>query len=57
MREARRDRKAFQRSPIDAESLLDGKTERLPKHLPRHLLPKTFDRRSVDSLTAQCRNC
>ncbi|KAK3304590.1 uncharacterized protein B0T15DRAFT_247815 [Chaetomium strumarium] len=42
--EAERLAKAVAALPINAESLLDGKPERLPKQIPRRLMPERPDR-------------
>ncbi|KAL2149645.1 hypothetical protein VTH82DRAFT_8297 [Thermothelomyces myriococcoides] len=42
--EAQRLGKVVAALPIDADSLLDGKPERLPKQISRHLLPERPDR-------------
>ncbi|KAH8888244.1 hypothetical protein GQ53DRAFT_826395 [Thozetella sp. PMI_491] len=44
--EAKRLEKIVSTLPINADSLLDGKPERLPKQISRYLLPKSSDRRS-----------
>ncbi|KAK4102672.1 hypothetical protein N658DRAFT_506281 [Parathielavia hyrcaniae] len=44
--EAQRLARVFAALPINADSLLDGKPERLPKHISRRLLPERADRQA-----------